>query len=77
MQEPKLVRPEGEAFASGGDDGRASERELVDRSYLLRRVTPYPFPSLLPAADSIRFRRRRRVSDCFRGLPTLSRNGRP
>jgi hypothetical protein len=74
MQEPKPLRRTGPSSASV--DERAPERELLDRSYLLRRERRYPFPGLLPEPDSIRFRRSRRVSGSFRGIAPLSRNGR-
>lgn len=77
MQEPQREPATGPKAAPGPGRGTALETEPLDRSYLLRKETPYPFPSLIPAPDAIRFRRSRRVGGSFRAIPPLSRNGRP
>lgn len=53
-------------------NGRA---EAVDRSYLLRRATKYPFPVPLEDHRLVRIRRGRRVFSSFAGIPPLSRRG--
>lgn len=57
-------------------NGRASGvSQPLDRSYLLRRASRFPFPKLVVAPDPIRLRRARRVSASFTRIPPLSRGG--
>lgn len=45
--------------------------DVVDRSYLLRRATKFPFP--IEENGLLRMRRERRVFSSFKGIPALSR----
>lgn len=48
----------------------------LNRSYLLRRASRFPFRQLTEEPELVRLRRERRVSAPFTGIPPLSRNGR-
>lgn len=77
MRDPQIEHPFDppgavRAGGSGIGEGPADPR---DRSYLLRRETRFPFPTLNSDAE-VRLRRSRRVFASFSAIRPLSRNGR-
>ena len=78
MRESESIRHTGSpgAVGVGGNGHSNGATHPLDRSYLLRRVTRFPFPQLQAEDDAIRIRRDRRVNASFSGIPPLTRNGR-
>lgn len=64
------------AVESPGNGRASGPSDPLDRSYLLRRDSRFPFPQLFLDAETVRLRRARRVSASFSAIPPLSRNGR-
>lgn len=78
MGDSQPGRPAGTARSvRGGDDRAGPPHGQVDRSHLLRRDRPLPFPILRQPRGPIRLQRERRVSAPFRAIPPLARNLRP
>lgn len=61
---------------AGGNGIQFGPSEPLDRSYLLRRETRFPFRGITDHEEAIRLRRTRRVSASFSAIPPLARNGR-
>lgn len=77
MRESQSAR---HALARGGtvpwSNGRMiGPTDPLDRSYLLRRGSRFPFPHMLVEPEPIRLRRERRVFAAFTRIPPLSRGG--
>lgn len=75
MRESPSDRPtvaRGVVGASG--NGRAfGPTDPLDRGYLLRRGSRFPFPGILTDSELVRLRRERRVSASFTAIRPLSR----
>jgi hypothetical protein len=66
----KVTGSSGPLRPLGNGNGRV---DVVDRSYLLRRATKFPFPLPVEHNGVLRVRRERRVFSSFAGIPSLSR----
>lgn len=78
MREPQVERSAAAPSATvATGNGRGSGlSDPLDRSYLLRRASRFPFPQLLEETEAVRLRRERRVCAPFTAILPLSRNGR-
>ncbi|MGK7311215.1 MAG: hypothetical protein ACN0LA_03165 [Candidatus Longimicrobiales bacterium M2_2A_002] len=74
MQDPQSAPGSRVGKRAGGNGRSGIPLEPVDRSHLLKRSNPFPFP--LPHSNGlVRIRRERRVCESFSGIRSLARRG--